>query len=65
MTTSLTTSQSTLTAEEVQNMQKQASVFAKFFPIVNGQRTEASKAIYGKKFKKTKDDLSDVEDALF
>jgi hypothetical protein len=36
------------------------------FPIVNNQRTEESQALLDKKsFSKTKDDLSDMEEALF
>jgi hypothetical protein len=36
------------------------------FPVVNNQRTQESQALLDKKnFSKTKDDLSDMEEALF
>jgi hypothetical protein len=36
------------------------------FPIVNNQRTQESQTLLDKKnFSKTKDDLSDMEEALF
>ncbi len=35
------------------------------FPIVNAERTSESKALLERKFKPTKQDLSDIEEGLF
>lgn len=49
-----------------QNHQQTKPVVKWPFPIVNNQRTQESQALINKKnFSKTKDDLSDMEEALF
>lgn len=43
---------------------QQEQLFGLVFPVVNGKRTEASQALIDSKHYKTKQDLSDREEAL-
>lgn len=50
----------------MQNQQKQNNPFVWPFPSINGERTKESQELLDtKQHKTTKDDLSDVPDALF